>query len=130
MERFLLVLNTIQTRLREILTRNEGYMLSWDIQQLQVVGEDLVKLAKDIYPQLVQVEHRILYVSLREAGLGIQDRVTMVQKRGLKEPDKEYFRSVHEALCNICEKIETGEYYKALLAVAAKRQEETFALYE
>jgi hypothetical protein len=129
MEKFLPVLSTIKTRLREILTRNEGYMLSWDLSQLQAVGKDLVELAKDIHPQLIQVEHRILYVSLREAGLGIQDRVTMVQKGKLKESDKEYFRSVHEALGNICGKIETGEYYKALLAVAAKRQEEAFTAY-
>jgi hypothetical protein len=129
MERFLPVLSTIQIRLREILTRNEGYMLSWDVSQLEAVGRDLVELAKDIYPQLIQVEHRVLYVSLREAGLGIQDRVTMVQEGKLSESDKEYFRSVHEALGNICAKIETGEYYKALLAVAAKRQEEAFAAY-
>jgi hypothetical protein len=129
MERFLPVLNTIQIRLREILTRNEDYMLSWDIQQFQAIGEDLVKLAKDIYPQLIQVEHRVLYVSLREAGLGIQDRVAIIQKGKLGDSDKEYFRSVHEALGNICGKIETGEYYKALLAVAVKRQEEAFAAY-
>jgi hypothetical protein len=127
MEKFLPVLNIIQTQLREILTRNEGYMLSWDVPQLQTVGEDLVELAKDIYPQLIQVEHRVLYVSLREAGLGIQDRVMMVQDGKLKDSDREYFRSVHEALGNICIKIETGEYYKALLAVAEKRQEEVFA---
>lgn len=127
MEKFLPVLNIIQTQLREILTRNEGYMLSWDVPQLQTVGEDLVELAKDIYPQLIQVEHRVLYVSLREAGLGIQDRVMMVQDGKLKDSDREYFRSVHEALDNICIKIETGEYYKALLAVAEKRQEEVFA---
>ncbi len=127
MEKFLPVLNIIQTQLREILTRNEGYMLSWDVPQLQTVGEDLVELAKDIYPQLIQVEHRVLYVSLREAGLGIQDRVMMVQDGKLKDSDREYFRSVHEALDNICIKIETGEYYKALLTVAEKRQEEVFA---
>jgi hypothetical protein len=102
-------------------------MLSWDVPQLQTVGEDLVELAKDIYPQLIQVEHRVLYVSLREAGLGIQDRVMMVQDGKLKDSDWEYFRSVHEALENICIKIETGEYYKTLLAVAEKRQEEVFA---
>ena len=127
MEKFLPVLNIIQTQLREILTRNEGYMLSWDVPQLQTVGEDLVELAKDIYPQLIQVEHRVLYVSLREAGLGIQDRVMMVQDGKLKDSDRDYFRSVHEALDNICIKIETGDYYKALLAVAEKRQEEVFA---
>ncbi len=127
MEKFLPVLNIIQIRLREILTRYEGYMLSWGVPQLQTVGEDLVELAKDIFPQLIQVEHRVLYVSLREAGLGIQDRVTIIQNGKLSDSDREYFRSVHEALGNICRKIETGEYYKALLAVAEKRQEEVFA---
>jgi hypothetical protein len=129
MEKFFPVLNITQIRLREILTRYEGYMLSWDIPQLQTVGENLVELAKDIFPQLFQVEHRVLYVSLREAGLGIQDRVTMIQNGKLSDSDREYFRSVHEALGNICRKIETGEYYKALLAVAEKRQKEVFALH-
>jgi len=124
MERFLPILNTIQTRLRDILTRNERYMLSWDIAKLRDIGEDLVELARDVYPQLIQVEHRILYLSIKEAGLGIRDRATTVQKRSLEESDKEYFKNVHEALGNICGKIETDEYYKALLAVAAKREEE------
>ena len=127
MEKFLPVLNTIQTRLREILSRNEGYMLTWDVPQLRTVGDDLVELAREIFPQLIQVEHRVLYVSLREAGMGIQDRVTMIQNRKLTDLDREYFRSVHETLGNICLKMETGEYYKALLAVAEKRQEEVLA---
>jgi hypothetical protein len=128
MERFLPILNTIQTRLREILTKHEGCMLSWDIANLRGVGEDLVKLASDTYPQLIQVEHRVLYLSLRDAGLGIRDRAAMIQKRRLEETDKIYFRSVHEVLGNLCEKIETGEYYNALKAVAAKKEEETYAL--
>ena len=127
MEKFFPVLNIIQIRLREILTRYEGYMLSGSVPQLQTVGEDLVELAKDIFPQLIQVEHHILYVSLREAGLGIQDRVMTIQNGKLSDSEREYFRSVLEALDNICGKIETGEYYKALLAVSEKRQEEVFA---
>ena len=127
MEKFLPVLNVIQTRLREILSRNEGYMLTWDVPQLRTVGDDLVELAREIFPQLIQVEHRVLYASLREAGMGIQDRVAMIQNRKLTDLDREYFRSVHEALGNICQKMETGEYYKALLAVAEKRQEEVLA---
>jgi hypothetical protein len=126
MERFLPILGIIRTRLREILTKNEGYMLSWDVAKLRGIGEDLVELARDSYPQLIQVEHRVLYLSLREAGLGIRDRATIVQKRRLEEADKEYFRSVHEVLGNICRKIETGEYYEALLDVATKREREGY----
>jgi len=118
MENFLPVLGTIQTRLREILTRNEDCMLSWDMSRMNGIGEDLIKLAWDVYPALVNVEHRILSLSLREAGLGIKDRVLEIERRQLREEDKEYFRSVHEALGNICEKIETGEYYQALLRMA------------
>jgi len=124
MERFSSILLRIQTRLREILNRNENYMSSWDIMKIEDVSEDLLKLARDVYPQLVEVEHRVLFQSLREAGLGIRARVIEVRKEGLKEEDKTYFRNVHEALDNICGKIETGEYYKALLDVAAKREQE------
>jgi hypothetical protein len=124
MERFLPILSRIQTRLRDILTRNEGYMLSWDIVKLGSVGEDLVDLAQEVYPQLLLVEHRVLYLSIREAGLGIKHRAMTVQKRKIEESDKEYFRNVHEALGNICTKIETGEYYKALLDIAAKKEME------
>ncbi len=124
MERFLPILSRIQTRLRDILTRNEGYMLSWDIVKLRSVGEDLVDLAQEVYPHLLLVEHRVLYLSIREAGLGIKHRAMTVQKRKIEESDKEYFRNVHEALGNICTKIETGEYYKALLDIAAKKEME------
>jgi hypothetical protein len=128
MKRFLPILNMIQTRLREILVRNEECMLSWDLAKLRDVGEDLVKLAWDIYPQLVSVEHRVLYYSLREAGLGIRKRAATAQQKSLEEKDKEYFRSVHEALGNLCRKIETGEYYRALLNVAAKKKKENFVM--
>jgi len=124
MERFLPILSVIQTRLRKILARNEDYMSSWNIAKIGDVGEDLIKLARDVYPQLIEVEHRILFQSLREAGLGIRARVAEIQKGELKEEDKVYFRNVHEALGNLCGKIETGEYYKALLEVAAKREQE------
>ena len=120
MERFLPVLSTIQLRLRDILTRNEGYMLSWDMSKIDAIGEDLIKLASDVHPALVNVEHRVLSLSLREAGLGIKNRVVEIRHRQLKEEDKEYFRSVHETLGNMCEKIETGEYYQALLRMASR----------
>ena len=124
MKRFLPILFAIQTRLREILTKNEGYMSSWDIVKIGDVGEDLIKLARDVYPQLIEVEHRILFQSLREAGLGIRSRVAEIRRGELREEDKIYFRNVHEVLGNLCEKIETGEYYRALLDVAAKRERE------
>ena len=127
MERFLPVLFAVQTRLREILTRNEDYISSWNIDKLGDVGEDLLKLARDVYPQLVEVEHRVLFQSIREAGLGIRARVAKIQRGELREEDKTYFRSVHEALGNICGKIETGEYYRALLDVASKREKESLS---
>jgi len=120
MEKFLPVLTTIQARLREILTRNESCMVSWDTSKIYGVGEDLIELAWEVYPALVDVEHRILSLSLREAGLGIKNRVQEIQQRQLENEDKEYFKSVHDALVNICEKIETGEYYQALLRMASK----------
>mgnify|MGYP000268169981 CR=1 FL=1 len=127
MERFLPILFVIQTRLREILTRNEDYISSWDVSRLGDIGEDLLQLARDVYPHLVEVEHRVLFQSIREAGLGIRIRVAEIRKGELKEEDKIYFRNVHEALGNLCEKIETGEYYKALLDVASRREKEHFS---
>jgi len=124
LERFLPILSTIQKRLREILSRNEDYMSSWDLVKIDDTGEELIRLARDIYPQLVEVEHRILFQSLREAGLGIKFRVAEIRRGKLKEEDKIYFKSVHEALGEICEKIETGEYYRALLDIAARREKE------
>jgi hypothetical protein len=124
MERFLPILSAIQARLREILARNEDYMSSWNVAKIDNIGEDLLKLARDVYPQLIEVEHRILFQSLREAGMGIRARVAEIRRGELKEEDKAYFRNVHEALGNICGKIESGEYYRALLDVAEKREKE------
>ena len=122
MEKFVPLLNVIQTRLRDILTRNESYMLSWDVTKISGVGDDLIKLAWDVYPALMDAQHRVLSQSLKEAGLGIKNKVVEFQNRKLEEKDKEYFMNVHEALSNICEKIETGEYYRALLRVASRYQ--------
>jgi len=124
MERFLPILSAIQTRLREILARNEDYMSSWNLAKIGDVGEDLIRLARDMYPQLIEVEHRILFQSIREAGLGITAKVEEIRKGELSEDDKAYFRNVHEALGNICGKIETGEYYRALLEIAEKKRKE------
>jgi len=123
MEKFPPLLKTIQTRLRDILTRNECYMLSWDMTKISGVGDDLIKLAWDVYPALVDAQHRVLSQSLKEAGRGIKNKVDEFQDRKLEEKDKEYFRTVHEALSNICEKIETGEYYQALLRIASRSQQ-------
>ncbi len=117
MERFKPLLNYILVELRVILAKNEGYMLSWDVVNLRSTGDDLIRLAHEAHPQLAKVEHRVLHRSLRDAGLGMRMRALEVQKRRLEERDKAYFREVHEALKNICEKIETGEYYRALVKV-------------
>lgn len=127
MEKFLPILRVIQTRLSEILLNNQLFMKTWDTPSIKTVGEDLVKLAQDTHSELIQVEHRILYLSLRDAGLGIRDRAVIIQKSSLKEEDKEYFRSIQDILRNICEKIGTGEYYNALLDVEAKRKEEIYS---
>ncbi|MCD6470638.1 hypothetical protein J7L29_07565 [Candidatus Bathyarchaeota archaeon] len=124
MEAFLSILNIIQIRLRRILDRNRDGMASWNIGELKRVGDDLLKLSADIYPQLIKVEHGILCQILRDAGLGIRMRALLIEERTLEEEDKEYFENVYEALSNICRKIENGEYYRALLNVADKRKRE------
>lgn len=123
METFLPILNIIQVRLREILDRNRDGMASWNIGELKRVGDDLLKLSADMFPQLIKVEHGILCQVLRDAGLGIKMRVLLIEKRKLREDDKEYFENVYEALSNICRKIEDGEYYRSLLSMADKRRE-------
>lgn len=99
-------------------------MISWNISELRRVGDDLIKLSADVYPQLIQVEHGILCQILRDAGLGIMMRVLLIEERTIEDEDKEYFENVYEALSNICRKIESGEYYEALLNVANKRRKE------
>ena len=117
MEKFEALLDFIQVRLRIILARNADYMLSWDIGNLKNTGNDLIRLAQETHAPLTEMGHRILHHSIRDAGLGIRVRAQEVQKRRLEEDDKRYFREVHNALENICEKIETGEYFQALLKV-------------
>jgi len=117
MEKFESLLDLIQVRLRIILARNADYMLSWDIGNLKNTGDDLIRLAQETHEKLTEMGHRVLHHSIRDAGLGIRVRVLEVQKRHLEEDDKRYFRDVHNVLENICEKIETGEYYQALLKV-------------
>jgi len=117
MEKFEPILDLIQVRLRIILARNADYMLSWDTVNLKNTGDDLIRLAQETHAQLTEMGHRVLHHSIRDAGLGIRVRALEVQKRRLEEDDKRYFRDVHNALENICEKIETGEYYQALLKI-------------
>ncbi len=117
MKKFEPLLDLIQVRLKIILARNADYMLSWDIRNLKNTGDDLIMLAQETYAQLTEMGHRVLHHSIRDAGLGIKVRALEIQKRHIEEDDKRYFREVHNALENICEKIETGEYYQALLKV-------------
>lgn len=115
MEKIETLLNLIKARLRVILSKNEAYMRSWDVANLKTTGDDLIKLAEEVYSRLAEVEHRVLYYTFRDAGLGIQTRAIEVQRRQPDEEDKDYFQSVHEALRGIYEKIENGEYYQELL---------------
>lgn len=121
MEKFEPLLYLIQSRLRIILSKNEAYMLSWDAANLKNTGNDLIKLAEEVYSHLAEVEHRVLYYTFRDAGLGIRARSLEVQKRQLKEEDKDYFQSVYEVLRGIYEKIETGEYYRELLKIKSSK---------
>jgi len=121
MDKFESLLYLIQVRLRIILTRTADSMLSWDMGNLKNTGDDLIRLAQETHGPLTEMGHRVLYNSIRDAGLGIWVRALEVQKRHLEEDDKRYFRDVHNALENICEKIETGEYYQALLKVRESR---------
>lgn len=122
MEKFLPILSVIQTRLREILNRNRDGISSWDSKKLKDVGDDLIKLSADVYSQLALVEHRILYQSIREAGLGIRRRAMLIKGKEISDEDKEYFESVYEALLNLYQKIESGEYYRALLEISKKKE--------
>jgi len=126
MERILPALNIIQTRLREILDKNKDGMISWDLIKLRSVGDDLINLSVDVYLQLTSVGHGILYQSIKDAGLGIKRRVTLIGEREISNEDKEYFEGVYEALLNIYQKIESGEYYRALLEMVRKREEDNY----
>jgi len=121
MEKFQPLLHYIEVNLRVILTENEGYLATWDPASLLATGDSLLRLAQRTYPQLAEVEHRVLHHSIRDAGLGMRMRALEIQGRRMEERDKEYFREVHQALKNICDKIGTGEYYRALLEVRESR---------
>ena len=118
------ILGLIALNLRDILTRNKKYMVSWDIAKLESIGEELVNLSLKVQVQLTKVEHKVLFLSLREAGLGLKKKAKSILEAGMKNTDKEYFVAVHQALDNICLNIETGEYYRALKALGKKRMAE------
>jgi hypothetical protein len=101
-------------------------MISWDLIKLRSVGDDLINLSVDVYLQLTSVGHGILYQSIKDAGLGIKRRVTLIGEREISNEDKEYFEGVYEALLNIYQKIESGEYYRALLEMVRKREEDNY----
>ena len=63
--------------------------------------------------------------ALELLGRQIRER-SGAEVRQFEEKDKEYFRGVHEVLGMICGKIETGEYYEALLDVAARKEREGY----
>jgi hypothetical protein len=122
MEKFLPILKKIQTVLSTILKRYERNLFSWDLAEIRDIGEDLVQLSTSVWRQLIQVKHKVLYYSIRQAGLGIRHWAEMVQKRELNEDDKKYFKTVYEMLKKIFVKIETGEYYNALLEISVKNK--------
>jgi hypothetical protein len=115
------ILGFIALSLRDILTRKKEYMVSWDIAELENLGQELINLSTKVQVQLTQVEHKVLFLSLREAGIGLKKRAKNLLKFNMKKIDKEYFLAVYEALDNICLNIENGEYYRALKALENNR---------
>jgi hypothetical protein len=106
---------TIQERLSLIVIKLQKYTCSSDSKNLACTGEDLIILADQVYEQLAEAKHRILFHTLREAGLGLWARATEIEQRDFCEADRTYFTEVHNVLRHLCEKIESGEYYSELV---------------
>lgn len=110
------LLFTIRERLSGIVEKIHENTDTPNPESLGGAGEDLVNLANQVYNQLVEVEHKVLFNTLRDAGLGVWARSKDIRERSLfSDDDKIYFTEVHDVLKHLCDKIETGEYYRELV---------------
>jgi len=115
------LLSTIRERLCGIVEKIHENTDIPNPESLGGVGEDLVNLANQVYNQLVEVEHKVLYNTLRDAGLGIWVKAKDIRERAFSDDDRVYFTEVHDVLKHLCDKIETGEYYRELMKWQAIR---------
>jgi hypothetical protein len=116
------VLVLIRERLSDVLARLHEYNAVSDHVRLGRVGEDLIELANRVYDQLVEAKHKVLYHTLRDAGLGLWARVNEIKEREFTEDDRIYFGEVYDALRDLHDSIVTGEYYKELLKLHEARK--------
>ncbi|MBO3803119.1 MAG: hypothetical protein JTT11_04490 [Candidatus Brockarchaeota archaeon] len=115
------VLVVIQERLSLIVLKLHEYTCSSDSKRIAGTGEDLIGLADQVCDQLAEAKHRVLFQTLREAGLGLWARATEIGQRDFCESDKTYFTEVHDVLSHLCAKMESGEYYNELAKLQAIR---------
>jgi hypothetical protein len=105
----------IRERLCGIVARLHEHTSTPNPESLGGTGEDLIKLANQVYGPLVEVEHKVLFHTLRDAGLGVWARAKDISERTFSDDDRVYFTEVHDVLKHLCDKIETGEYYRELV---------------
>jgi len=117
------LLSNIQERLCGIVTRLHEHTKTPDPENLRGAGEDLINLANQVYGPLVEARHKVLFNTLRDAGLGLWARAKDISEREMfSDDDRVYFTEVHDVLKHLCDKIETGEYYKELVKWHEVRQ--------
>jgi len=115
------LLLTIRERLSGIVVKIHEHTSTPDPESLGGAGEELISLANQVYGQLVEAEHKVLFNTLRDAGLGVWARSKDIRERAFSDDDRVYFTEVHDVLKHLCDKIETGEYYRELLKWQAVR---------
>jgi len=116
------LLSTIRERLCGIVEKIHESTDTPDPESLGGAGEELISLANQVYGQLVKAEHKVLFNTLRDAGLGLWARAKDIRERAFSDDDRVYFTEVHDVLKHLCDKIETGEYYRELMKWQAVRR--------
>jgi hypothetical protein len=118
----------IRERLSGIVAKLQEHTNTPNPESLGGAGEDLIKLANQVYGQLAEVEHKVLSHTLRDAGLGVWSRAKDISERTFSDEDRLYFTEVHDVLKHLCDKIESGEYYRELVKWKAVKERRERAL--
>jgi len=89
---------------------------------LESSGQQLIRVAGNLWWQLSEARHSVLPATLRDAGIGLLDRSSEMRQRATTEEDVRFYFEVRSVLGHILGTIQTGDYMEELERIRVAKE--------
>lgn len=108
-----------------ILEKYNRLLSSFNVELLNEIADDFINLGNSLYVEFATMSHRVLCVTVLEAGLRLREKSRELRERELRSEDIEYLYDIYDIFKLIADKIRSGEYEEGLREMQLKRKKRT-----